>query len=520
MEWQVVAVCHANLNRKWVVRRFLLFRAFLYTSQRKRSHALRPPYINEGEKMSTTEPAQIAAGERGTDQTFQRTSIVLDLLAKEPENGLRFTDLKELAGFSKATLHSLLAGLVSHGFVDNEGPRYYPGFRLGLWAAAARNRHGFAQRVGPIIRTLSEEVEDTAYLSIRVKEMAVCVVLHEGTGAVRALPLSPGDHSGLGVGSAAAAILATIQDEQEIEAILRSPDRWLSIVDQAARGFSQAGPATRQQFEQSMQQADAAVIAAVLPQVVDEAVNNAKGLNGLRALQALSHQPFGPAPGSPMSVLSDEGLKARQDSRRRLQERAEQIAAQVAAEEGARIDALAKGLAGLEQGRLWHAEYQTHIAPYAGHASELGQLQPRFMTLREAALLQSQAELLDLIRMAPDHETLTALQARYLLKEDLTTAPGNAVASAVAQRAHEIDRAVALGATLAKVWRRTKRRGHVRPHPIRARRRHPKAKRDDRAMHERRAPGRPAHEPSLRGYAVIQGGDDWHHNQRACTENS
>ncbi len=173
--------------------------------------------------MSTTEAMQLAAGERGTDQTFQRTSIVLDLLAKVPEKGLRFTDLKEQAGFSKATLHRLLAGLVSHGFVDIEDARYFPGFRLGLWSAAARNRHGFAQRIGPIIRTLSEEVEDTAYMSIRVKEMAVCVALHEGTGAVRALPLSPGDHSALGVGSAAAAILATIKDEQEIEAILASP---------------------------------------------------------------------------------------------------------------------------------------------------------------------------------------------------------------------------------------------------------------------------------------------------------
>ncbi len=173
--------------------------------------------------MSTRETLQIAAGERGTDQTFQRTSIVLDLLAKGSEKGLRFTDLKEQAGFSKATLHRLLTGLVNHGFVDLEGSRYFPGFRLSLWSTAARNRHGFAQRIEPIIRQLSEEVEDTAYLSIRLKEMAVCVALHEGTGAVRALPLSPGDHSALGVGSAAAAILATVEDEQEIEAILGSP---------------------------------------------------------------------------------------------------------------------------------------------------------------------------------------------------------------------------------------------------------------------------------------------------------
>src|SRR5690606_7103276 len=111
-------------------------------------------YINSGEKMSTRDAVQLTAGERGTDQTFQRTSIVLDLLAKVPDKGLRFTDLQDPTGFSKATLHRLLAGLVNPGLVDIEMSRYYPGFRLGLWAAAARNRHGFAQRIGPIIRAL------------------------------------------------------------------------------------------------------------------------------------------------------------------------------------------------------------------------------------------------------------------------------------------------------------------------------------------------------------------------------
>lgn len=46
-------------------------------------------------------------------------------------------------------------------------------------------------------------------------------------------------------------------------------DRWLSIVDEAAAGFMQASPATRQEFERNMKKADATVVAAVLPQVVD-----------------------------------------------------------------------------------------------------------------------------------------------------------------------------------------------------------------------------------------------------------
>jgi len=176
--------------------------------------------------MSTENEDRERAGKRGTDQTFYRTAVVLGLLAGAANEGLRFTDLQRQTRFSKATLHRLLAGLEEHGFIDLEQPgsRYFPGFRLGLWAAAARNRHGLAQLLGPIVRELSERVQDTAYLSIRANDMAVCVALHEGTGAVRALPLSPGDLSALGVGSAAAAILSTVQSEEEITSILAAPD--------------------------------------------------------------------------------------------------------------------------------------------------------------------------------------------------------------------------------------------------------------------------------------------------------
>lgn len=188
--------------------------------------------------MSTHEEKVTGFGERGTDQTFRRAGSVLDALTRAQESGLRFTDLIAQTGFSKATLHRLLAELVKHGFVDLEQPgaRYFSGLRLGLWAAAARNRYGFAERADPIIRALSKRVQDTAYLSLRVREMAVCLVLHEGTAAVRALPLEPGDHSALGVGSAAAAILAAISDDDEIDGILASSAH---IAYCAARGVTE-----------------------------------------------------------------------------------------------------------------------------------------------------------------------------------------------------------------------------------------------------------------------------------------
>ena len=165
------------------------------------------------------------AGDRGIEQSFGRAAILLNVLAQSQRTGLRFTDMVNQTGFSKATLHRLLAALSQHGFVEVEQPggRYFLGFQLGAWAAAVNSRHGLWERTAPIVRDLSERVEDTAYLSLRVREMAVCLVLQEGTAAIRALPLHQGDRSALGVGSAAAAILAAIEDEAEIDRILAAP---------------------------------------------------------------------------------------------------------------------------------------------------------------------------------------------------------------------------------------------------------------------------------------------------------
>ena len=168
----------------------------------------------------------LAAGDRGIEQSFGRAAVLLNVLAQSQRTGLRFTDLMHQTGFSKATLHRLLSALSQHGFVEIEQPggRYFLGFQLGAWAAAVNSRYGLWERTAPIVRDLSDRVKETAYLSLRVREMAVCLVLQEGTAAIRALPLNQGDRSALGVGSAAAAILAAIEDEDEIDRILAAPD--------------------------------------------------------------------------------------------------------------------------------------------------------------------------------------------------------------------------------------------------------------------------------------------------------
>ncbi|MEP9349975.1 IclR family transcriptional regulator C-terminal domain-containing protein [Xanthobacter sp. KR7-225] len=167
----------------------------------------------------------VTAGEKGIDQTFGRAAVVLDALAEAQPSGLRFTDLMNRTGFSKATLHRLLAGLSGSGLtdIDRASGLYFLGQRLTAWASRASRRHGLSEQIAVSVRVLSERVEDTAYLSIRKHEMALCLALQEGTAVIRALPLNPGELSALGVGSASSAILAAIRDDAEIERIFATP---------------------------------------------------------------------------------------------------------------------------------------------------------------------------------------------------------------------------------------------------------------------------------------------------------
>jgi DNA-binding IclR family transcriptional regulator len=167
----------------------------------------------------------VAPGDRGVEQTLGRAAALLDALAGARENGLRFTDLVTATGFSKATVHRLLAGLSAHRFVETDPGtgRLFLGFRLAGWGAATRGRHGLVERAAPILRDLADRLGDTVYLILRDGPIAICVARYEGSFPIRALPLTPGDRNALGVGSGSLALLAFLADD-DIERILRDPE--------------------------------------------------------------------------------------------------------------------------------------------------------------------------------------------------------------------------------------------------------------------------------------------------------
>lgn len=169
--------------------------------------------------------AAVVAGERGTEQAFGRAGLILDALAAARRTGLRFTDIVSATGFSKATVHRLLAGMLAHDLVANadERGRFYLGHRLAGWGAAARDRYGFLELVGPHLDALAARTGETIYFSVRSGPMSLCVAQREGTNPIRVLSLAPGDRNALGVGSASLALLAFLP-QAEIDAILADPD--------------------------------------------------------------------------------------------------------------------------------------------------------------------------------------------------------------------------------------------------------------------------------------------------------
>lgn len=153
-------------------------------------------------------PATAAA--KGEHQNAARAACVIDALAGARENGMRLTDVVEATGLGTATVHRLLAGLATHGFIDHDkaANRYFIGLQLVAWAAAATERYGLAPFVDRSLERLCGETGDTVYFSLLSGMDSVCVDRREGGYPIKTLTLSVGDHRPLGVGAGSLALLA------------------------------------------------------------------------------------------------------------------------------------------------------------------------------------------------------------------------------------------------------------------------------------------------------------------------
>ena len=156
--------------------------------------------------------------EKGEHQNIGRATLVLAALADASTHGLRLTDVIRATGLGKATTHRILAGLVAHGLAeqDKDSGYFFVGLKMLDWATAAGDRFGLAHCAAPLMARLAEQTADTAYLSLRSNDEAVCIGRYEGSFPIRTLTLGLGDRRPLGIGAGSLALLAFLPDEEVV----------------------------------------------------------------------------------------------------------------------------------------------------------------------------------------------------------------------------------------------------------------------------------------------------------------
>ena len=182
--------------------------------------------------MAEPKPSRAAAqrragsGVEGT-QSFRRAISILRLLAQAGDKGMTLTAAVRGGGLNKATTHRMLSALVSEGLAaqDEQTRNYYLGFEVVALGIAASARYGIAQIARPNVARLADELGDTAYLSVRRGDEAVCVLREVGSFPIKTLTFPPGARTSLGVGSGPLALLAFETDAVRAKLVRRIVER-------------------------------------------------------------------------------------------------------------------------------------------------------------------------------------------------------------------------------------------------------------------------------------------------------
>lgn len=176
-------------------------------------------------KTSTRPPGQT----EGT-QAIRRAVEVARAVAQLQGAGATLSRVAHATGFNITTTFRILRSLTEERLLryDPAEQHYYVGpfaFELGLAASKdARVSAAWRNTVDDIAR----QTRFTTYLVARANNEAVCLMCVEGSSPLRAVPIEVGQRVPLGVGSAALALLASL-DDAEIARIIASQESRLDL---------------------------------------------------------------------------------------------------------------------------------------------------------------------------------------------------------------------------------------------------------------------------------------------------
>jgi len=156
-------------------------------------------------------------------QAIRRASTILKYISLNPSSGATLNQVCESTELSRSTAHRILKCLVQERLVNqsDDAKRYTIGtlvYELGL---AVRAWQEDVLNWRPVLESVSTDTGVTAYLMGRSGNESICLDKVEGPSIVRVIPVEVGQRRPLGVGAGAAALLASIPDE-ECEQVIQS----------------------------------------------------------------------------------------------------------------------------------------------------------------------------------------------------------------------------------------------------------------------------------------------------------
>jgi DNA-binding IclR family transcriptional regulator len=158
-------------------------------------------------------------------QSVDRAVSVLEALARHGEAGV--TEIADELGVHKSTAFRLLGVLESRGLVGQSQDRgkYYLGAGILRLAGAAAVRLDISQEGVPVVRTLADEVGETANIAVLDEDVAVNIMQARGSAAVTAHNWL-GRRTPLHATSSGKVLLAAMPPGRQDAVLLRRPARF------------------------------------------------------------------------------------------------------------------------------------------------------------------------------------------------------------------------------------------------------------------------------------------------------
>lgn len=173
---------------------------------------------------------KVRSSEITGSQTVSRAMSVLRLVACGQELGMRLTDIVEMSGLNRPTVHRILKTLQAEGAIEQDplSRRYRIGHEIVLLGIARTRRFPMLTVAATHLAQLARRVGDTVFLSIRHRLDSICIGRETGHHPIQVLSIDVGARRPLGIGVSGVALMSCLP-EDEARTIVQANERRLAF---------------------------------------------------------------------------------------------------------------------------------------------------------------------------------------------------------------------------------------------------------------------------------------------------